>query len=121
MKVPFSNGTEGSAWMANHCDRCLRDAFVHQGRGCPIIAKALVDRDADIPEWLDTFPRGPNGEFVPFRLGEHPTCIEFKPRGWRNPEPKPKPAPPGQGGLFEPTTGPMVYADVAAEVRRVDA
>jgi hypothetical protein len=111
MKVPFSNGTEGYAWMANHCDRCLHDAFVNQGRGCPIIGKALLDHDAEIPEWLDTFPEGP------FRLGEHPTCVEFKPRGWRNPEPRPKPHPPGQDPMFDPPTGPLVYVDVADEAR----
>lgn len=123
MKVPFSNGTEGTAWMANHCDRCLHDTFAMQGRGCPIIGKALLDHDAEIPEWLDTFPEWVDRSQPrpPFRLGEHPTCIEFKPRGWRNPEPKPKPHPPGQDPLFDPPSGPLIYVDVADEVRTVDA
>lgn len=110
--------------MANHCFRCLHDAFEQaspgSGRGCPLLTRYYCQPDEDIPEWLDTFPTGPDGEFVPFRMGEHPTCINFKPRGWRNPEPKPKKPPPGQGGLFEPPSGPMVYVDVAAEARRVE-
>lgn len=113
MKRPFSNGTEERAWMAEHCDRCLHDALMSVGRGCPIILRYLLGED--IPEWLDSFPEGP------FRLGEHPTCIEFKPRGWRNPQPKPKKPPPGQDPLFDPPTGPLIYVDVADEVRTVDA
>ena len=119
MKRPFSNGTEERAWMAEHCERCLHDAFEQaspgSGRGCPILTRYYVgDEEDQIPEWLDTFPEGT------YRLGEHPTCIEFKPRGWRNPEPKPKPHPPGQDPMFEPPTGPLVYVDVA-DVRTVDA
>ena len=116
MKRPFSNGTEERAWMANHCHRCLHDAPFQSGigNGCPIILRYLTDED--VPEWLDTFP-----ETGLYRLGEHPTCIEFKPRGWRNPEPKPKKPPPGQDPLFEPPTGPLVYVDVADEARKVDA
>ena len=111
--------------MANHCDRCLHDAFEQaspgSGRGCPIILRYLLDED--IPEWLDTFPEWVDRSQPPplFRLGEHPTCIEFKPRGWRNPEPKPKPHPPGQDPMFEPPSGPLVYVDVADEVRTANA
>jgi hypothetical protein len=116
VKRPFSNGTEERAWMANHCERCLHDAPFQSGigPGCGLLLKNMLGKD--VPEWLDTFP-----EQGPFHLGEHPTCIEFKPRGWRNPEPKPKPHPPGQDPMFEPPTGPLVYVDVADEARTVDA
>ncbi len=107
--------------MGNHCSRCVHDAFEQSmpgsGRGCPLLTKYYLHSDEDIPEWLDTFPKGPDGEFIPFALGEHPTCINFKPRGWRNPEPKPKRPPTGQDPLFEPPSGPLIYVDVADEVR----
>jgi hypothetical protein len=113
---PFSNGTEERAWMANWCCRCLHDAFEQanpgSGRGCPLLTTYYCYPEQDIPEWLDTFP-----EELPYPLGVHPTCINFKPRGWRNPEPKPKPHPPGPDPLFDSPSGPLVYKDVAAEAR----
>ncbi len=115
MKRPFSNGTEERAWMAEHCDRCLHDAPFRSGigQGCGLLLKNMLGED--VPEWLDTFP-----EDGPYALGEHPTCIEFKPRGWRSPEPKPKKPPPGQDPLFDPPSGPLIYVDVADEVRTVE-
>lgn len=86
-EVAFSNGTQGYGWMANWCDRCLHDAIFQntgKGSGCPIIASVMCDNTVP-PEWYA--PTEEDEIFANY------TCIEFKPRGWRDPEPKPKPDP----------------------------
>ena len=89
----FSNGTEGRMWEANWCDHCLRDHQFRLGRGtgCPILAKAYLG------EWVDEWIQNDGCVTDPVR---RITCIEFKPYGYRKPQPdKPKPTPPGQGVL----------------------
>lgn len=102
---PFSNGTEGYAWMANWCDRCLRDAPFRntgKGSGCPLLQIALLGRTP--AEWMEQ-PWGqikgrPEGDTAPV-LGDTYHCIEFRGPGGGGGEPRPKPTPPDQGALFD--------------------
>lgn len=93
----FSNGTEGYGWMANWCDRCLRDAPFRNGiarTGCELILIAL---DGKTPaEWLD----GPRDEQGRYSIADQYHCIEFRAPGSGGGEPRPKPTPPGQGSLL---------------------
>lgn len=102
MKHPFSNNTEWEMWATNWCYRCLVDAPFQNGissTGCPLILYALT-HDESPPEWLEQ----PDTVANP---GDRFHCVNFKGRGYRNPEPKPQTPPPGQDGLFpaEPYRG----------------
>src|SRR5215211_2299663 len=71
----FANGTEGHGWMANWCDRCLRDApfrNIGTGSGCPLILVALQGRTP--AEWLD----GPRDEHGAYSIAGQYSCVEFK-------------------------------------------
>ncbi len=95
-RMPFSNSTEGEAWQANWCDRCLRDAPFRNGltnSGCPLLLVAMMGRTP--AEWLDQTA----ADELP-RLGDQYHCIEFRPPGGGSGEPKPKPEPPSMDGLF---------------------
>lgn len=96
---PFANGTEGYGWMANWCDRCLRDApfrNMGKGSGCPLLMVAMVESRTPA-EWLEQV----NDEGL-YSIGDHYHCIEFRaPGGDGGNEPKPKPDPRGQGTLFD--------------------
>lgn len=118
----FSNGTEGYGWMANWCDRCLRDAphrNMGTGSGCPLILVALQDRTP--AEWLD----GPRDERGAYSIEDQYHCIEFKaPGGGGGGEPRPKPDPRGMDGLFprpERAARMLVQPDPAVELQPVDA
>lgn len=75
-RVPFSNGTEGDAWMGAWCRYCERDHEMHNdgpGPGCEIIASAMVDHDYWPEAWL---PEPDDGHFfLPSRL----VCGAFTP------------------------------------------
>lgn len=92
-RTPFSNGTEGEAWMANWCGRCLVDAPFRNGLrgaiGCPLLAVALSGRTP--AEWICN---------EPLRLGAQYSCINFRAPGGGGGEPRPKPTPRDQGTLF---------------------
>lgn len=93
----FSNGTEGYGWMANWCDRCLRDAPFRNGiakTGCELILIALMDKTP--AEWLD----GPRDERGLYSIEDQYHCIEFRAPGDGGGEPRAKPTPPGQGTLL---------------------
>lgn len=109
---PFSNGTEGYAWMAQWCYRCHQPAEVAwrryeegkrktapKGGGCPLLACALSGKTP--VEWIDTWDgRGP------YPIDDRYHCIEFRGPDGGGREPKPKPDPPNMDGLFprpEPT------------------
>ena len=117
----FSNGTEGHGWMANWCDRCLRDAPFRNGiakSGCPLILVALQDRTP--AEWLD----GPRDEHGAYSIEDQYHCVEFRGPGGGGGEPRPKPEPPGMDGLFprpERQTRMYVQPTPAAEPVRADA
>lgn len=96
---PFANSTEGFAWEANWCARCLRDApwrnNLKGATGCPLLLTALTGRTP--AEWLD----GPRDEHGRYGLADQYICVDFKPRGGgRRAEPRPRPTPPGQSALF---------------------
>lgn len=96
---PFSNGTEGYGWMANWCDRCLRDAPFRNGiakQGCPLILVAYMGRTP--AEWLEQ-ERDEQGRYS---IEDQYHCIEFRAPGDGGGEPRPKPTPKGQGDLFPP-------------------
>jgi hypothetical protein len=53
--VPFSNGTEGYAWMSRWCDTCTHDHEMHDGDGpgCELIALAMIDEvDQSSEAWI---------------------------------------------------------------------
>lgn len=83
---PFSNSTDGDAWMANNCERCIND----KGDGCPLILVALIGKTP--AEWI---------EKDPLSLDRY-TCIHFRDEddGPGPTEPTPIPTPDGQEELF---------------------
>ena len=117
--MPFSNSTEGCAFTANWCDRCVHDKPARQDRyedACGILTLALVNK---IPaEWIEQ-EWGANGPPV-----DRYHCVEFRDED-EGPPPRtePLPTPPGQGELIpiEPYVGTRMFADVVAETAREDA
>lgn len=96
-QAAFSNGDEGYGWMANWCDRCLRDAPFRNmgtGGGCPILLVAMLDRTP--AEFID----GPRDKDGRYSIAEQYICTEFRPPGAGGGEPRPKPEPPSMDGLF---------------------
>lgn len=75
VKYPFSNGTEGYAWMDVWCDECANDHTMHgpdsDGPGCPIMAKSLLHEP--IEEW-DEYTNEKGDFFMPPAI----VCREFK-------------------------------------------
>ncbi|WP_031467130.1 hypothetical protein [Sciscionella sediminilitoris] len=95
--APFANGTEGHAWTAMWCERCLVDApfrNMNKGSGCPLLLTALAGKTP--AEWLD----GPRDELGRVPLAQLYICTEFRPPGGGT-EPRPRPEPRGMDGLFE--------------------
>ena len=93
---PFSNGTEGYAWLDNWCGRCVHDKPAREGddaNGCPLVLVSLFGRTPI--EWL---PQDREGLI---RLGDSYHCMLFRDEdeGGGDPEPKPIPDPPGQLAL----------------------
>lgn len=120
---PFSNGTEGHAWQANWCDRCVHDQSVRRDDvkpdprnngllGCALMAVALTEKTP--AEWL---------EQDRVRLGDQYHCVEFRDEDDPGPgyEPQPDPPLPGQLALFdaEPYVGVRMFVDAAAEFPQV--
>ncbi|HLU99158.1 MAG TPA: hypothetical protein VKZ89_20175 [Thermobifida alba] len=103
-RTPFSNGTEGAAWMAAWCHRCVHDADARDmnGPGCPLVFVAIQGRTP--AEWDD----GPRDENGLYGLADQYQCTYFRdedgPDGGGDPEPQPIPDPPGQEALL-PRTG----------------
>lgn len=117
-RVPFSNGTEGEAWMANWCARCVHDAPARRGdygNGCSHILTALTGQTP--AEWLD--------QGVPYRIGDQYHCIDFRPEddGRGDDGHRPEDPMPGQGELIPraPYEGTRMFVDVVNEIRTVDA
>ena len=74
-RVPFSNGTEGEAWMSKWCRFCANDHGMHNGGDtepmCDIIGMAML-REWPGEAWL---PEPDDGRFaLPSRL----CCLSFK-------------------------------------------
>jgi hypothetical protein len=99
---PFSNGTEGYAWMGNWCDECVHNDEETE-KYCPILTVALLSKTP--AEWVEQ-PWGqiegrPEGELAP-TLGGQYVCTEFERRrddGDDDPEPGPEPPPEVDGQL----------------------
>lgn len=116
----FSNGTEGCAWMANWCDRCLRDAPFRNGisqTGCPLIL--IAEQGRTPAEWFEQ-PWGQRGSYDCNRYH----CIEYRAPGGGGDEPQPIPTPPDQGALFDrPPSRPRMLTplpdDLGAPVQTV--
>lgn len=107
----FSNGTEGEMWDVNWCDRCLVDAPFRRNlskTGCGLLLTALFGEIPD--EWIEQ----PEDHYP----SDAYHCINFKPFGWRDPEPKPQPTPPGQGELFarDEAAGTRMLTQAPSEV-----
>lgn len=82
---PFSNGTEGMAWMENWCERCVHDDE-ERNVFCPLVTVAMLGKTP--AEWI---------EEKPFSLGDRYTCVEFRDQdGPGDTEPQPVPDPPDQ-------------------------
>jgi hypothetical protein len=112
-KMPFSNSTEGSAFTANWCDRCIHDKPARQDRyedACGILLLALCSQTPG--EWIEQ-AWGESGPPV-----DRYHCIEFRDEN-EDPPPRtePLPTPPGQGELLpvEPYVGVRMFADVVSE------
>lgn len=78
---PFSNGTEGEAWMSAWCAYCTHDhGMTHHdgcGDGCEIVLHSLLGMpNADYP-WPEVWlPEPDDGQFaLPSRL----VCLQFEP------------------------------------------
>lgn len=110
---PFSNGSQGGAWTANWCDRCVHDRSARRDDvkpdpankgllGCALLAVALMERTP--AEWIDQCEGG-------HRLGDTYHCTEFRDENGRGDEPEPEPPPviEGQVDMFE------VFADQIVE------
>lgn len=73
---PFSNGTEGDAWMSKWCNHCARDHDLHNGSesgpGCNLMSVAMF-----LEEWPEGWiPEPDDGRFfLPSRL----VCAAFEP------------------------------------------
>lgn len=71
---PFSNGTEGDAWMAKWCRYCARDHDMHdpnpEGPGCSMVTMSMLG------EWPESWiPEPDDGRFsLPSRL----VCTAFE-------------------------------------------
>ena len=80
---PFSNGTEGYAWMDAWCDDCAHDHDMHtpDGEGgCPIIAESFLATYDEYPgAWPEVWlPEPDDGKhYLPSRL----VCLHFEPCG----------------------------------------
>ena len=120
---PFSNGTEGYAWMDNWCFRpCAVDAAWQRydndkgpkADGCPLIVIALNGKTP--AEWIEQ-PRDEQGRMT---LGDQYHCMNFRAEGDDPPGPRREPDPmPGQSEMFdpEPLRRPgRMFADTVAEV-----
>lgn len=117
----FSNGTEGYGWMDAWCDRCVHDKGMRDGtdgQGCPLVMVTLMRRTP--AEFLD----GPRDEQGCYGIADQYHCVEFRDENDPGPGYEPvEPVSPDQIELFdaEPFKRPRMYADVVAEVSRVDA
>lgn len=90
---PFSNSTEGDAWTANNCQRCIHDKPARNDdyeNACPILGVAYCGKTP--AEWMRK---------EGFRLGDQYMCLFFRDEDNGGPgEPTPIPDPPGQDALF---------------------
>jgi hypothetical protein len=96
-KPPFSNGTEGYAWMGNWCDECSKNDEEIE-LWCPLLSVALLGRTP--VEWIEQTADG-------HRLGDTYHCTAFAPRddgnGGGGPPVPPSPfdeEQPGQTDIF---------------------
>lgn len=77
---PFSNGTEGDAWMSKWCEYCAHDHGLHNGNGdqpmCELIGAAMFQRAGEplnVEAWI---AEPDDGEFhLPSRM----ICLRFTP------------------------------------------
>lgn len=115
-QMPFSNSTEGCAFQANWCDRCIHDKPAREDRyedACGILLLALTGKTPG--EWIEQ-EWGESGPPV-----DRYHCIEFRDEDdGPPPSTEPQPTPPGQGELLpmEPYVGTRMFADVVAANRR---
>lgn len=115
MSSYFSNGTEGDAWRAAWCDRCLNDHSMHppdeKPPGCEVLLRAYTHDE--VPEFID------NSAGEGFTLPPAVHCIMFAPCTSCDPPdgdggPRPIPIHPDQGKLVNVEPHGLVYADWAA-------
>lgn len=100
---PFSNGTEGYAWMAEWCDECVHNDEETE-KWCPILTVALLGKTP--AEWVEQpwkqIKGRPEGETAPVLGGKY-ECTEFQQRPDPGDEdddpPPPEPVPDCDGQL----------------------
>lgn len=114
---PFSNSTDGDAWIHTNCGTCIHDkeqrADKVTGPGCPLLLIALCGRTP--AQWFI----GPRDETGGYRLADKYRCIEYRHEDdGPGPEPQPIPTPPGQGELIprEPYTGVRMLTTIPERV-----
>lgn len=86
---PFSNSTEGEAWMDAWCHTCLRDKGSRgqgeQGEQCPLVLTALLQMTP--AEWTETSPRSLEGRYDCSWYEADPEEVPAGSRPWPQPEP----------------------------------
>lgn len=100
---PFSNGTEGYAWIENWCAECVHNDEETE-LYCPILTVSLLHFTPK--EWVEQpwqqIPGRPEGETAPVLGGQY-VCTEFERRpdddGDDGAEPEPEPPPVCDGQL----------------------
>ena len=115
---PFSNGTEGFAWVANWCDRCIHDKPAREDQyedACGIFTLSLTGRTPS--EWIEQ-EWGEKGPPV-----DRYHCVMFRDEDDGPPPPtEPEPTPPGQGELLpmEDFVGSRMFVDMVNPVRTTE-
>ena len=75
-KYQPSNGTEGSIFMAKHCEQCIHEKFIHTAKDgdkqCDIATRSMIHNIND-----DEYPE----EWTFDRLNQ-PICTKFKKHEW---------------------------------------
>ena len=112
----FSNGTEGSLWSAEWCERCTHDHTNHGPdatfeNGCPHIVSMLTG-SAD-----DVFVRTMNDRgYTDLQCIAYSRCTCDNGPGDPPGEPPPPPVDPNQGALFDvEAVTPGVWRDVVLD------
>ncbi|HEX2551560.1 MAG TPA: hypothetical protein VHK64_08195, partial [Nocardioidaceae bacterium] len=120
---PFSNGTEGYAWMENWCGECVHNDEETETY-CPILSVALLGQTP--AEWVEQpwqqIAGRPEGELAP-TLGGQYVCTEFERRRDDDgddpgPEPEPPPVCDGQLDIVDAYL-PVALAELSTAPERV--
>lgn len=113
----FSNSTDWEIWSSRWCDRCVVDEPAREreefDKGCPLILQIMTTNQTPAEFFIQ--PAGSPDRYH---------CVNFRADGDGPEEPAHPESPiPGQGELVPRSEfeRPKVFADIANEIRTVDA